>query len=274
MSSLSVVTPKITILENTINIVDGLYSLNDMHKAGGGAKKHQPAFFIRNKEVEELVEEIKQSANLQSDKVLKKINGGKKRGTYVCKELVYRYAMWVSPKFALIVIRAFDTMVTSQVASPLNPDQTLPLRNAVNLLVTKAGIMYPDAYKMVHHRFKVNHIKDMTPSQVDEAVEYVHSLILKVNQPIETEEGVTNEMWRYVGMLKQQEISNSLREAENLLRQLQMNLKRSQNNNAYIYDAFAEQRRIANLGESAHKLAFDKAERFIDRQEQRNLIAR
>ena len=184
MSSLTVYAPKITILDHVINMVDGLYSLNDMHKASGGDKKHQPSFFVRNQEVSDLAKEIEISANLQTTQVLRKVNGGDKRGTYACKEIVYRYAMWISPKFALLVIRTFDKLVTGELkvqSNQLTTEQTLPLRNAVNKLVTKSGIMYPEAYKIVHQQFNVKHIKDLTLEQLSQAIEYIHDRILILN---------------------------------------------------------------------------------------------
>src|SRR5260364_102262 len=94
---------------------EGRYCLNDLYRAAGWEDRHQPTFFMRRQETADLVQEIGSansqnlnSANSQSAAV-KTINGGLKRGTYVCKELVYAYAMWVSPEFHREVAHAFET---------------------------------------------------------------------------------------------------------------------------------------------------------------------
>ncbi len=107
--------PNLTILSKDIRILDGLYSLNDLHKASGGMSKHAPFRFMRNEQTIELVDEIERSPNLVIGS--KVIRGGKQQGTWVCKELVYSYAMWISAKFHLQVIRAFDA-ITNQTQAP------------------------------------------------------------------------------------------------------------------------------------------------------------
>ncbi|UZA41309.1 KilA-N domain-containing protein [Moraxella bovis] len=97
---------------------NGLFSLNDLHKVSGGAKKHEPYQFMRNQETKELIAEIESEKQIAYETVIGK---GKNQGTFVCRELVYRYAMWISAKFSLMVIRAFDMMTGGANITPLQP---------------------------------------------------------------------------------------------------------------------------------------------------------
>lgn len=92
----------------------GRYCLNDLHKAAGGETKHQPSFWFRGDQFLSLISELRNSADLQSNPY--KTVMGRNGGTYVCKELVYAYAMWISPAFHLKVIRAYDTLQTQGIA--------------------------------------------------------------------------------------------------------------------------------------------------------------
>ncbi|WP_201591072.1 KilA-N domain-containing protein [Psychrobacter fozii] len=112
----------ITILNNTIKIVDGLYSLNDLHKVSGGLKRYQPSNFMRRKDTQAMIAELRtesisssHSMSLEPVRVVEGIQSDSTpQGTYVCRELVYNYAMWISPRFQLSVIRAFDAMFAHQ----------------------------------------------------------------------------------------------------------------------------------------------------------------
>lgn len=58
-------------------------------------------------------------------------------------------------------------------------DQRTGLRNAVNMLVSKKGLIYSDAYHLIHHRFNVESIEDLTLEQLPQAVEYIHKIVLE-----------------------------------------------------------------------------------------------
>ena len=58
-------------------------------------------------------------------------------------------------------------------------DDRTGLRNAVNMLVSKKGLIYSDAYHLIHQRFNVESIEDLTLEQLPQAVEYVHRIVLE-----------------------------------------------------------------------------------------------
>jgi len=99
---------------------NGLYSLNDLHKASGGAEKHKPALFLRHDQTKALIAEMAKGTDsylfLNSTK-------GRHGSTYACRELVIAYAAWISPAFNLKVINVFLNTVAS--AQPVQPMRTL-----------------------------------------------------------------------------------------------------------------------------------------------------
>lgn len=111
-----VIMTALTISSSEIRQIDGLYSLNDLHKASGGEKRHQPALFIRLDQTQALIAEIN-STDMQSLETREGRNGG----TYACKELVIAYAAWISPAFHLKVIRVFLGATRPALPAPSKP---------------------------------------------------------------------------------------------------------------------------------------------------------
>lgn len=124
----------------SVRLTDGLYSLNDLHKAAGGEDKHKPANWLALQQTEALIAAIVDAGFpasegnqiLTKDDVIRVVKGGSSaQGTYVCKELVYAYAMWISPVFNLHVIRAFDGVVAKNIR-PVD-DLDIPARSFKSL---------------------------------------------------------------------------------------------------------------------------------------------
>ncbi|WP_369583280.1 KilA-N domain-containing protein [Kingella oralis] len=149
---------------------NGLYSLNDLHRAAGGENRHKPSLWTSNQQTIELIKEVEKAGN---PAILSKQG----LGTFVCKELVIHYGMWISPSFSLQVIRTFlAVQEQGSLKSQTTTDQRTPLRQAVSALVGARGIDYSTAYKMVHQRFGVGSIEEIPLDLLPAAVEYVHRL--------------------------------------------------------------------------------------------------
>ena len=101
----------------------GRFCLNDLHQASGGESRHRPAYWLSNQQTQELIGEISKDG-------IPSILTKQGLGTFVSKELVYSYAMWISPKFHLHVIRTFDRAVTNQNSTALLPDFSDPVAAA------------------------------------------------------------------------------------------------------------------------------------------------
>lgn len=122
------------ILSNSIRTFENLYSLNDLHQASGSENKHAPFRFIRLETTKELIAEIEK----ETPNVLKVIRGTQ-GGTYACEELVLSYAMWISPKFHLIVLRAFLAMHRNQPQQPALPVATDDFKQAMIKILNYAS---------------------------------------------------------------------------------------------------------------------------------------
>ncbi len=85
----------------------------------------------------------------------------------------HRFRKWVTAE-VLPAIRK-----TGKYEAKTTVDDRTGLRNAVNMLVSKKGLIYSDAYHLIHQRFNVESIEDLTLEQLPQAVEYVHRIVLE-----------------------------------------------------------------------------------------------
>ena len=122
----------LTILNTAIRQLDNLFNLKDLHHISGNEKKHEPYLFIRLDTTKELIAEIqKEDPTAIAVKSLRGTQGG----TYACMEIALAYAMWIDPKFHLIVLRAYMAMKEDDLQ---NAQQMLPLAQADLVQIVQA----------------------------------------------------------------------------------------------------------------------------------------
>lgn len=92
----------------------------------------------------------------------------------------------IAKEFRRWVLDILDREVSKSPTKPkasTTTDERTPLRDAVNLLVGKKSIMYPEAYNFIHQRFGVSHIDELPKNKIPQAIEYIHRLALDCEQP-------------------------------------------------------------------------------------------
>lgn len=85
----------------------GRYSLNDLHRAAGGEKRHQPSDFLRSESVRAFIAELDQTPEIPGVSAVA-AGTGRSGGTYGARLVVLRYAAWIAPAFEVQVYRCFD----------------------------------------------------------------------------------------------------------------------------------------------------------------------
>ena len=99
------------ILDKSIRQVNGLYCLNDLHRASGGEKRHKLGNWLQSQQATEFIDYLSKSGNSdleQNQKVIQIIHGGNMRGTYGNRKVALAYATWISPEFFSLVLDTFD----------------------------------------------------------------------------------------------------------------------------------------------------------------------
>lgn len=148
-----------------------------------------------------------------------------------------------------------------------------PLVAAVNTFCAKTGAFYGDVWKMMHQRFGLTGVDEMTVEQVPQAIDYVHGLLMQVQYGgVNIEKAMDNEMWRYVGILKHFDLSRALDNARRAADDLYQAIGIAQGHSGLIYDAFGEQKKLTALGEGGSQTALEQARAFIERQDARKQV--
>lgn len=164
----------LAILNTSIRSYENLFSLNDLHQAGGNLTKHKPAFFLRIDMTKDLIVEIEK----ETPNALKVIRGAQ-GGTYACEELMLAYAMWISPKFHLVVLRAFLNLhknSTALLPNTITPEQQQAIQSAVQQAHHRTGLHWQEIYRQLKSAFKVAKYDQIPQSQFGNAMAFIMNL--------------------------------------------------------------------------------------------------
>lgn len=104
----------LTILNSSIRQLDGLYSLNDLHKIYGNEDKHLPVSFYALKQNLKLIAKFNRFKTCRSG--VQNPKGRGIQGAYACKEIAHCLCSVDQPQFHLVGIAG----ISEQAGKPNN----------------------------------------------------------------------------------------------------------------------------------------------------------
>lgn len=167
--------PAFAIGDISVRQLDGLYSLNDLHKASGGNPSQRPGEFMRLEQAQALTAAI-ETAGIPAVKTKEGRNGG----TYAAREVVIAYAAWINATFHLKVIRVFlDAVQPARPHNPvvdyhrISPAQAQDLKELVHSIVDAKAQGFGETWNRLHRKFRVNSYLELPATKLDEARDYL-----------------------------------------------------------------------------------------------------
>lgn len=173
---------------------NGRYCLNDLHRAAGGENKHRPSIWLQNKQTKSLIFEL-EVAGIPATHTIENV------GTFVQKELVYAYGMWVSAVFYLHVIRTYDDFVMGEhekleIAQEKLNRSTTKDKNCLSVVIKERRNNAAHAVYKILERFGLVKItpvlitsykKEITPAGWDYFSGYSKDGVIRVKPEMHTE---------------------------------------------------------------------------------------
>ena len=112
---------------------------------------------------------------------------GLSQGTFVVKELVYYYAMWISAKFHLTVIRAYDAMVMQWQINDrqsISPEQQALLHEIVARRSNGERKIFAEMWARHNRHFKIPRYAELLAIHFSETVHYLETMELNIRKKL------------------------------------------------------------------------------------------
>ena len=160
---------------------EGRYCLNDLHKASGSIKKHRPNYFLATQQTIDLINEIEIAG-------ITAIQSKQGLGTFVAKELVYAYGMWISAAFSLKVIRAYDQLQKPQyglksLSSPyISEAEAARFQKSIKAHCAYNGKKYSDCYTAVYDQYGITKYTHIPAGKLEEAARLIGMKLIQLKK--------------------------------------------------------------------------------------------